>query len=111
MPPYFMAARLPLKLLGDTGIVVTGRKGKPVADTSVDLHALRATVITHLLRAGVGLKDVQELARHKTASMTLGVYARSWPQDRKNAVERLTFLQSGQKADTTNAQPNQKASA
>jgi integrase/recombinase XerC/integrase/recombinase XerD len=63
-----------------------------IVKDGVDLHSLRVTFVTHLVRAGVDIKTVQRLARHKTVAMTLDVYARSFPQDQRQAVERLPFF-------------------
>ncbi|GAF72055.1 unnamed protein product, partial [marine sediment metagenome] len=60
-------------------------------DGSVDLHALRYTYVTALLRAGVNIKVVQELAGHSTLEMTLRVYAQVFRMDRRAAVERLPW--------------------
>jgi len=46
------------------------------------------------------VKTVQRLARHKNIQMTLDVYARSFPEDQRAAVERLPFLATGHKPGT-----------
>jgi integrase len=62
------------------------------ADSGVDLHSLRVSYITHLVRAGVDIKTVQRLARHKTVTLTLDVYARTFPEDQRSAVEKLPIF-------------------
>ena len=74
-----------------------------IEEHAVDFHSLRVTFITHLVRQGVDIKTTQVLARHKTIQMTLQVYARSFPQDRRDAVDSLTF---GHKADTSECHEN-----
>lgn len=58
----------------------------------VDLHALRVTFATHLIRAGVDFKTVQRLGRWKTLSVLLDLYAKSFPADQRAAVERLPYF-------------------
>ncbi len=93
----------------DTEYVFVNREGRPwrnhllqrfrsclkaagIIQTGVDLHSLRRTYITHLIRAGVDVKTVQVLARHKRIAMTLDTYAQSFPEDQRQAVERLPVL-------------------
>jgi integrase len=80
------------------GIARSEKQGKRVTWDygGVDLHALRVTYITHLVRAGVDIKTCQRLARHKRIQMTLDIYARSFPDDQRAAVERLPVF--GQRA-------------
>ena len=65
---------------------------RPIPDPGVDIHSLRVSFITHLIRAGVNVKTVQRLARHKTIHVTLDIYARSFPEDEREAVEMLPYL-------------------
>jgi integrase len=60
-------------------------------DGSVDIHALRYTYVTGLLRRGVNLKVVQKLAGHSTLEMTLNIYAQVFKMDERDAVERLPW--------------------
>lgn len=41
----------------------------------LDFHALRHTFITTLTRAGLGLREAQELARHSDPRLTVGTYS------------------------------------
>lgn len=50
--------------------VVEGSGGKEYAD----FHALRHSYLSALSAAGVGSRDLQELARHSDPKLTLGVY-------------------------------------
>lgn len=67
-----------------------------------DLHSLRYSFATHLLRAGVPIQTVQRLGRWKTVDVLLGVYAQTFPADEREAVERLSYfgVKSGQQVDT-----------
>jgi len=57
-----------------------------------DLHSLRYSFATHLLRAGVPIQTVQRLGRWKTVDVLLGVYAQTFPADEREAVERLSYF-------------------
>jgi len=48
-----------------------------------DFHALRVTFVTRLHEAGATVKELQTLARHATANLTMNVYARA---DRERTV-------------------------
>ncbi len=60
----------------------------------VDIHALRYTFVTHLLRAGVNIKSVQKLAGHVTVQVTLDIYAQVFPEDNVEAVSRLPYAET-----------------
>ena len=53
----------------------------------IDFHALRATYVSHLVASGASVKTCQTLARHSTASMTIGIYAKASLHDVQGAVE------------------------
>jgi integrase len=52
-------------------------------------HAFRAYYITHLIRAGADVKQVQTLARHRNVATTLDHYARVDPAALKGLADRL----------------------
>ena len=54
-----------------------------------DFHALRHSFLTALAGSGVGVKELQELARHSTPNLTLGVYTHTRPEQLGAAVARL----------------------
>jgi integrase len=58
----------------------------------IDFHALRATCITLLVKGGASVKVVQELARHATATLTLGVYTKLGVYDLNGALDGLPDL-------------------
>ena len=90
------------------GISETDESGKVCAAAGLDIHSLRVSFITHLIRVGVNPKTVQRLARHRTIQMTLNIYARTFPEDDRAAVERLPY-ESGQQADTEKGEKRRKA--
>ena len=61
-----------------------------------DFHALRHQFITNLKRAGVSLKDAQELARHSNVNLTANVYSHTTDQEKAASVERLPAIPMGQ---------------
>ncbi|MCL2330197.1 MAG: site-specific integrase, partial [Phycisphaerae bacterium] len=66
-----------------------------------DFHALRVTFITMLVKGGVPVKAAQELARHSTPTLTLGVYTKLGIHDLAGALTALPPL--------TNESPRQEA--
>jgi integrase len=56
---------------------------------SIDLHCLRHTYCTMLIRSGADIKTVQALMRHSTPHLTLGIYAHYDQGRMKAAVQRL----------------------
>ncbi len=59
----------------------------------VDFHALRTTLITQLVLAGVPLVVTQKLARHSTPALTANVYSVFGSTELQKAVEQLpSFL-------------------
>ncbi len=57
----------------------------------VDLHCLRVTFITRLIKAGNDLQTVQRLAGHANIMTTLKYYLRTVHPDVRSALERLTI--------------------
>ena len=55
-------------------------------------HDLRHTHITHLLHAGVNVKDVSARVGHASAAMTLDRYAHLLPGSQEAAVKALDGL-------------------
>ena len=73
-----------------------GAAGIPYQDSQgncFDFHALRGEYASLLIESGADIKQTQELLRHSTAALTLGVYARLTSQSRKaQAIENLPDL-------------------
>jgi integrase len=73
------------------------RAGLPYVDESgriADMHALRASMISGLVRAGADARTVQSLARHSTAEMTLSIYAKLGRDSERDALALLPKLPS-----------------
>jgi integrase len=54
----------------------------------IDFHGLRHTFISTLARAGVRLKEAQELARHSTSVLTQDYYTHIQLRDQMSALDR-----------------------
>jgi integrase len=57
----------------------------------VCLHTLRHAFATHLLMAGVGLKEVSDLLGHASIRITADIYAHVLPRAKYAAVAKLPF--------------------
>jgi integrase len=57
----------------------------------VDVHSLRRTFATELIVNGADPKSVQELLGHKTLAMTMKQYAKVRPQNKRQAVGKLSY--------------------
>ncbi len=69
------------------------------AGERLDFYSLRCTTATWLFQSAVDVKTAQEVLRHSTAELTIGVYARSTAPSRNGATERLgSLLHPGQLA-------------
>lgn len=58
----------------------------------IDFHALRGTDISHLVASGAAAKVCQKWARHSTAGLTIGVYAKGTDQATADAVNAMPDL-------------------
>ncbi len=63
----------------------------PHGTAYADFHALRHSFVTALAAAGVGQKELQELARHADPRLTLGLYTHTSPEQLAGAVGRLAI--------------------
>jgi len=61
-----------------------------------DFHASRGTYISNLVASGASVKTCQELARHSTPTLTIGIYAKASVRDKHGAVEKLPDLAPSQ---------------
>ena len=57
-----------------------------------DLHAFRASLCTHLARAGIPLRTVQPVMRHSDPSLTANIYTDPTLLDTAAAVASLPAL-------------------
>lgn len=84
-----------------------GLPGFDARGGTLDFHALRHTYVTRIGRAGVGVKEVQSLARHASPHLTLGTYshtdaarlldavARAFPESTRVAHDRPPLVDLG----------------
>src|SRR5262245_33813950 len=63
----------------------------PPGTLCADFHALRPSYLSALAAAGVGARELQELARHSDPRLTLGVYTHARRDALGAAVGRLQF--------------------
>jgi integrase len=61
-----------------------------------DFHALRHSYLSALAAAGVGVKELQELARHADPRITLGIYTHARAESLGASVARLQLPGEGQ---------------
>ena len=61
-------------------------KAAGIDGEGVDLHALRYTFGSHLIRRGESVKTVQELMGHADVRVTLDIYAQAFNLDKRKAV-------------------------
>ncbi len=80
-----------LKTFNDD-LKVAGIKKRMASGKTVDMHSLRHTLAQRLNDAGVDPKTYQALLRHRTATMTLGVYVHRNQERMRNAVSSLPEL-------------------
>ncbi|HWZ01300.1 MAG TPA: hypothetical protein VNX17_09480, partial [Edaphobacter sp.] len=64
-------------------------------------HSFRRTLATLLQSSGASVKTTQELLRHSSPVMTLGVYAKAVTQE-KRAAQAVVASLFGLEADTEN---------
>jgi integrase len=64
-------------------------EGQPLEH--VDVHSLRRTFATELIVNGADPKSVQDLLGHKTLVMTMKLYAKVRPQNKRQAVGKLSY--------------------
>jgi len=65
---------------------------RDAAGRVVDLHALRHTCGSRLVAAGVDIKSVQQIMRHTTAALTLGIYVHSDKRRMHEAVASVPAI-------------------
>lgn len=69
-------------------------------------HSFRRTLATLLQSSGASLKTTQELMRHASPGITLGIYAKAVTADKRHAQDAIAAMfvgTSNQSADTANA--------
>ncbi len=66
-------------------------KYKNEAGLYADFHSNRHTFITKLCQANIHPKTAQELARHSTLAITMGTYTHIEEQQKREAVEKISY--------------------
>jgi len=61
-------------------------------------HTFRRTVATLLLSSGASVKTAQELMRHASPDVTVGIYAKALTADKREAQDKLVALFLGDSA-------------
>jgi integrase len=82
-----------LRYCDKAGIPVQTLDGEGLPLEHVDVHSLRRTFATELIVNGADPKSVQELLGHKTLLLTMKLYAKVRPQNKRQAVARLSYGQ------------------
>jgi integrase len=67
----------------------------------VDFHGLRHTFISQVVRTGASVKVAQELARHSTPTLTIGLYSHTRREDLAAALENLPVMGSSRPNSTS----------
>jgi len=71
-------------------------KATDTAGRVVDFHSLRHTYVTRVVRGGASAKVAQDLARHSTPALTLGVYTHMTVHDHSAALGALPPIEWGE---------------
>jgi integrase len=80
-----------MKCCKKAGIATRTFDGEGLPMEHVDVHSLRRSFATELIVNGADPKSVQELLGHKTLVMTMKLYAKVRPQNKRQAVARLSY--------------------
>ena len=80
-----------MKYCAKAGIPTQTLDGEGLPLEHVDVHSLRRTFATELIVNGADPKSVQDLLGHKTLVMTMKLYAKVRPQNKRQAVARLPY--------------------
>jgi integrase len=73
------------------GVVTEALDAEGLLLEHVDVHSLRRTFATDLIVNGTDPKSVQELLGHRTLAMTMKLYAKVRPQNKRQAIARLSY--------------------
>ena len=68
-------------------------KDEDASGRVADFHALRHTYVTRVVRSGASAKVAQDLARHSTPALTLGVYTHMTVHDHMAALDALPAIE------------------
>ncbi len=57
----------------------------------LNIHSLRHTFVTHLIRSGANTKVVQRLSGHRSIAITMNIYAEVLPEDERDAIMSVPY--------------------
>jgi integrase len=57
----------------------------------LNIHSLRRTFVTHLIRSGANPKVVQRLSGHRSIAITMNIYAEVLPEDERDAIMTVPY--------------------
>ncbi|HKI36066.1 MAG TPA: tyrosine-type recombinase/integrase [Gemmataceae bacterium] len=80
-----------VRYCGKAGIPLETCDAEGLPLEHVDVHSLRRTFATELIVNGADPKSVQDLLGHKTLVMTMKLYAKVRPQNKRQAVAKLSY--------------------
>jgi integrase len=89
-PPEFFCSRFHKKAVSPTTFRRMVRAVRTSSGVPFTLHSLRHSFITQLLRSGVPLHTVSDLAGHTQLTTTAG-YLRVWDEDKRKAMTGFTY--------------------
>lgn len=89
-PPEFFCSRHHNRPVSETTFRRIMREVRASSGIPFTLHSLRHSFITQLLRSGVPLHTVSDLAGHTQITTTAG-YLRVWDEDRRRALSGFTY--------------------
>lgn len=89
-PPEFFCSRFHKRGVSTTTFRRVVRAVRASSGVPFTLHSLRHSFITQLLRSGVPLHTVSDLAGHMQLTTTAG-YLRVWDEDKRKAMTGFTY--------------------
>ena len=78
-------------MLSKAGIEMQTYDSKGILLEHLDIHGLRRTFATNLITGGADPKTVQELLGHKTLAMTMKIYTKIRGQNKRQAINVLSY--------------------
>ncbi len=57
----------------------------------LNIHSLRRTFVTHLIRSGANPKVVLRLSGHRSIAITINIYAEVLPEDERDAIMAVLY--------------------
>ena len=70
-----------------------------------DFHSTRHTFVSSVVRSGATIKEVQTLARHSKAEMTIGIYSHVGINDTRKVIDRMQTVEAEAVKTGTDSSP------